>query len=59
MVGKATPGGRHPRTASAVPFQGQDAGTAAAMAVREGIPRRAVRIKALQEALKKAGVEIP
>ena len=59
VVGKATAGGVHLRTAHGVLFQGQAAGTAAAMAVKAGTTPRNVDIAKLQDALRAAGVQIP
>jgi hypothetical protein len=59
VVGKATAGGVHLRTAHGVLFQGQAAGTAAALAVKAGTTPRAVDIKKLQDSLRAAGVDIP
>lgn len=59
VVGKATAGGAGMRTAHAVLFQGQAAGTAAAMALKDEVPVRSVDIGKLQATLKADGVEIP
>ena len=59
VVGKATAGGVGMRTAHGVLFQGQAAGTAAAIAARRGIVPRRVEVAELQTALKADGVEIP
>jgi hypothetical protein len=59
VVGKATAGGVHLRTAHGVLFQGQAAGTAAALAVKRKVTPRDLDVKELQAALKAAGVQIP
>jgi hypothetical protein len=59
VVGKATAGGAALRQAHGVLFQGQAAGTAAAMAVKQGVAPRHVDISQLQAALKADGVAIP
>jgi hypothetical protein len=59
VVGKSTAGGVHMRTAHDVLFQGQAAGTAAALAVKQGVAPRRVNIRDVQAELKKTGVEIP
>jgi len=58
VVGKASAGGRTLGTAHVVLFQGQAAGTAAAMAAQQGIAPRKVDIAKLQAALKADGVEL-
>jgi len=47
------------RAAHGVPFQGQAAGTAAAMAAKEGTGMTQVDVKQLQESLKAPVVTIP
>ncbi len=59
VVGKASAGGAYLRTTHCTIFQGQAAGTAAALAVKEGLTPRKVDIARLQAALKADGVEIP
>jgi hypothetical protein len=59
VVGKATGGGRAMSTAHSILFQGQAAGTAAAMAVKQGIAPRDIDVSRLQLALKADGVHIP
>ncbi len=59
VVGKASAGGRTLGTAHVVLFQGQAAGTAAALAAKDGITPRQVEIRKLQGALKATGVQIP
>lgn len=59
VVGKATAGGVQLRTAHGVLFQGQAAGTACAIAVKDGTTPRRVDISKLQDALRKSGVQIP
>ena len=59
VVGKASAGGRTLGTAHVVLFQGQAAGTAAAIAARQGIAPRRIPIEQLQKSLKDAGVQLP
>ncbi len=59
VVGKATGGGRAMSTAHSILFQGQAAGTAAAMAIKQGILPRNIDVSRLQLALKADGVDIP
>ena len=58
VIGKATAGGTHLRTAHGVLFQGQAAGTAAAQALRNGTNFRTLDIGKLQQTLKNDGVEL-
>jgi hypothetical protein len=55
----ATSGGLRLRAAHGQFLQGQAAGVAAALAVKDGVAVRRVDIKKVQGALKKAGVVIP
>lgn len=59
VVGKATGGGVHLRTAHGVLLQGQAAGTAAALAIEQITPPRELDIDRLQQALTADGVAIP
>jgi hypothetical protein len=59
VVGKASGGGRTLGTAHVAVFQGQAAGTAAALAAHQGISPRLVAIPELQARLRAAGVHIP
>ncbi|MEP6663647.1 MAG: FAD-dependent oxidoreductase [Verrucomicrobiota bacterium] len=59
VVGKASGGGRVMGQAHCILFQGQAAGTAAAMCVKENLTPRKIDIAKLQAALKADGVEIP
>lgn len=59
VVGKATGGGVHLRTAHGVLLQGQAAGTAAALAVQQQLAPRQLDIRELQAALARDGVTLP
>jgi hypothetical protein len=58
VIGKAS-GDQSGTNSRGILFQGQAAGTAAALATRTGVAPRQVDIKQLQSTLKTAGVEIP
>ena len=58
-VGKSSAGGIRFRTHMLSVVMGQAAGTAAAMAVKDGVPPAKVDIARLQAELRKAGVPIP
>jgi hypothetical protein len=59
VVGKAAGAHITLRPANSILFQGQAAGTAAALAVKSGTTPRAVDIKQLQDALRANGVVVP
>lgn len=59
VVGKATGGGRAMSTAHSILFQGQAAGTAATMAIKQETAPRNIDIAQLQASLKRDGVQIP
>jgi len=59
FVGKAGAGGRALGTAHVDLFQGQAAGTAAAIAAQTGSTPRKIEIAKLQSQLRAAGVMIP
>ena len=59
VVGKSSSGGSTFRTLGLTMVMGQAAGTAAAIAAREGVSAREVPMKKLHRALKEAGIYIP
>jgi len=58
-VGKSSSGGIKFRTHMLSVIMGQAAGTAAAIAVQDGVPPRDVNIRKVQAALRQAGVPLP
>jgi hypothetical protein len=58
-VGKSSSGGKALRTHMLSVIMGQAAGTAAAMAAKDGVPVKQVNIRKLQAELRKAGIELP
>jgi len=58
-VGKSSSGGIRFRTHNVTVIMGQAAGTAAAVAVEDGVSAAQVNIRKVQQKLRQAGVQIP